>query len=601
MSIFQNLKIMKKQLFLLYTLLIFSSGSFLFAQAEINSKQLYKHVEFLASDSLKGRKPGTEESKIAAQYIASEFEKYGLKLLGENGFQYFEIKAGLKTGDNQLSVNRKSFDFGKDFTVLSYSENVEDEANIVFAGYGFNIDTDKLKWDDYHGVDAKDKWIMIFRGHPELDQRMSLFSTYSDERTKVLTAKDKGAIGVIFVSPSKMDKEDELIALQMGRGDVKSGLPVIHIKREVADLLLKNAETSVNVLEEKLNTERKANSFDCKTKAQVKTSVNYKMLQTQNVVAYMQGNAPKLKDEFIVVGAHYDHLGYGGPGSGSRRPDTIAVHNGADDNASGVASILEIAEKLASQSKEIKRSVLFIAFGAEEEGLLGSQYFVKHPLVELKQINAMLNFDMVGRMDKETGQLSVSGTGTSIEWESILADYQGSNGVKMTFSKEGFGPSDHASFYAQDIPVLFFYTNLHDDYHTPNDDVHLINAQGQEKVTKIGADIVFNLANRNENLHFQEAGPKKRTSSRGGLKVRLGIMPGFASNENNGLKVEGVSKDGPAEKAGLLKGDLIIAINGEKIQNIYDYMNRLKKFNPGDRISVDVVREGNKKLFIIDL
>ncbi|NJO89762.1 MAG: PDZ domain-containing protein [Chloroflexia bacterium] len=171
----------------------------------------------------------------------------------------------------------------------------------------------------------------------------------------------------------------------------------------------------------------------------------------------------------------------------------------------------------------------------------------------------------------------------------------------MVFSKEGFGPSDHASFYAQDIPVLFFYTGIHDDYHTPKDDVEFINSQGQEKVTKIGADIVFNLASRIENLHFQEAGPKERTSSRGGLKVRLGIMPGFASTENNGLMVEGVSKDGPAEKAGMLKGDLIIAINGEKIQNIYDYMNRLKKFIPGDRISVDVIRQEIKKVFVIDL
>jgi aminopeptidase YwaD len=592
---------MRKQIFLIFALSIITSGSFLFAQTEINSKQIYKHIEFLASDSLKGRQPGTKESKIAAQYIANEFKKYGLKLLGENGFQHFGIKAGLQTGDNWLIINKKSFDFGKDFTVLSYSENVENESDIVFVGYGFNIDTDKLKWDDYQDIDVKEKWVLIFRGHPELDQRMSSFSTYADERTKVLTAKDKGALGVIFTSPSKMDKEDELIPLKMGRGDVKSGLPVIHVKREIADLMLKNSGSTSSQLEEKLNTERKATSFNCKTKAKIKTGVDYKILQTQNVVAFIPGNDPELKNEYLVVGAHYDHLGHGGPGSGSRTPDTLAVHNGADDNASGVATILEIAEKLASQINTIKRSVLFIAFGAEESGLLGSQYFVNNPLVDLKQIKAMLNFDMVGRLDKESGQLSVGGTGTSTEWEGILADYQDDNGIKMAFSKEGFGPSDHASFYAQDIPVLFFNTGVHDDYHTPADDVEFINSQGQENITKIGADIVFNLATRSENLHFQEAGPKKRTSSRGGLKVRLGIMPGFASTENNGLKVEGVTKDGPAEKAGLLKGDLIIAINGGKIQNIYDYMNRLKKFSPGDRISVDVIREDQKKVFIIDL
>ncbi|NJO89760.1 MAG: hypothetical protein HC831_13035 [Chloroflexia bacterium] len=298
---------MKKQLLLFFALSIILPGSFLFSQKEINSKQLYKHVEFLASDSLKGRKPGTRESKIAAQYIAKEFKNYGLKLSGENGFQYFEIKAGLTTGNNQLIVNGKSLVFGDDFNVLSYSENVETEANLVFVGYGFDINTDKLKWNDYQDIDVKGKWTLIFRGHPELDQRMSSFSTYADERTKVLTAKDKGALGVIFVSPSKLDEKDELISLQMGRGDVKSGLPVIHVKREVADLLLKSTGSSVNELEEKLNSEKKANSFDCKTKAKIKTSVDYKMLQTQNVVAFIQGNDSKLKDEYIVVGAHYDH------------------------------------------------------------------------------------------------------------------------------------------------------------------------------------------------------------------------------------------------------------------------------------------------------
>ena len=591
----------KKILILLFTLLLTFPFSRLHSQAKISSQELHKHIKFLASDSLKGRKPGTKESKIAAHYIAKELKSYGLKPLGEDGFQYFKIKSGIETGDNQLNIAGEVFKFGKDFTVLSYSENVEAEAGILFLGYGFSIKTEKLNWNDYNGTDVSGKWVMILRGHPEPDKQMSMFSSYADERTKVLTAKDKGAIGVIFVSPEKMEAKDELIALKMGRGDVKSGLPVIHVKRETANYILKKTGNPIEALEKKLNTQKKASSFNCETKAKIKTEVDYKMLKTQNVVFLAEGSDPLLKNEYILIGAHYDHLGHGGPGSGSRRPDTLAIHNGADDNASGVATVLEIAEKLASLSKKMKRSVVFIAFGAEESGLLGSQHFVNNPLVDLKQIKAMFNFDMVGRLDKESNQLSVGGTGTAAEWESLLAEYQKRSGLKLAYSKEGFGPSDHASFYAQDIPVLFFNTGVHDDYHTPVDDTELINTEGQEILTKLGADFVFELTTRKENVKFQEAGPKERTSSRGGLKVRLGIMPGFASTENNGLKVEGVTKYGPAEKAGLQKGDLIIAINGEKIQNIYDYMNRLKKFKPGDRISVDILRTENKKVFIVDL
>ncbi|MDF1549232.1 MAG: M20/M25/M40 family metallo-hydrolase [Bacteroidales bacterium] len=590
---------MKLKFYILITLsLVLFLSHNLTGQEAITAKDLYKHIDFLASDSLKGRKPGTEESKIAAQYIADEFKHYGLKLLAKDGFQYFDVKSGVKPGDNYLKINGADVEPGKEYTVLSYSENVKSKSDILFLGYGFDINDDKLKWNDYQDVDVTDKWVVIFRGHPELDQRMSMFSNYADERAKILTAKDKGAIGVIFVSPAKMDEQDELIPLKMGRGDVKAGLPVIQVKRTIAEKIVNK---SISALENTLNDGRKPISFDCKSEIEIKTEVNYQVLKTQNVIGVIEGNDPVLKNEYILVGAHYDHLGIGGPGSGSRQPDTLAIHNGADDNASGVATILEIAQKLAAQSKKIKRSILFIAFGAEESGLLGSQYFANHPLVDLNKIDAMLNFDMVGRLNSTTNEVSVGGTGTAAEWETMLTDYQKNSPLKLAFSKEGYGPSDHASFYSQNIPVLFFNTGVHNDYHTPADDTEFINFDGQEKLTKMGADLVLQLSTQMEGLHFQESGPKKQTSSREGMKVRLGIMPGFASTDNNGLKVEGVTKDGPAEKAGLLKGDLIISINGEKIQNIYDYMNRLKKFNPGDRISVDVLRSEEKKVFIVDL
>jgi Zn-dependent M28 family amino/carboxypeptidase len=593
---------MNKILRIITIILFFISSSFLTnAQADITSKEIFDHIKFLASDSLKGRKPGTTESKIAAQYIIDEFAKAGLKKLGKDGFQYFEIKSGLKIGTNLLSIDGYNAEFKKEFTILPYSESSSIHANVVFAGYGFDIQDEKMKWNDYLNIDVKGKWVLILRGHPELEKRSSIFETFADERTKVLTAKDKGAAGVLFVSPVKMDENDELIALQMGRADVKSGLPVLQVKREIANRILSKSSKTIEELEKVLNENKLPSSFDSKTEISVTTENEFQMVKTQNVVALLEGNDPKLKKEFIIIGAHYDHLGFGGKNSGSRRPDTMAIHNGADDNASGVASILEIAEYLGSIKKKLKRSIVFIAFDAEEVGLLGSQFFANNPLLDIKQVKAMFNFDMVGRLNDQTKELSIGGTGTSLEWENILNSYQQKTDLKFAFSKEGLGPSDHASFYSLNIPVLFFMTGIHDDYHTPKDDVQFINTKGQEDVSLLGSQIIVQIVNQNTNLTFQEAGPKSRSDGRNGMKVKLGIMPGFASSENNGLKVEGVSKDGIADKAGILKGDLIIAINGENILNIYDYMNRLKKFNPGERISIDVLRGEEKKVFIVDL
>ncbi len=593
---------MKYNLRLINFLFFFVTVSYIAnGQAKITASEIGGHIGFLASDSLKGRKPGTSESKIAAQYICDEFSQAGLKKLGKDGFQYFEIKSGLKIGENTLSIDGFQVEFQKDFTVLPYSESANINSNVVFAGYGFDIQNDKINWNDYQGLDVKGKWVLILRGHPELDQRSSPFEALASDRAKVLTAKDKGAAGVVFVSAVKLDEKDELVPLKMGRADVKCGLPVLQVSREVANRIMAKSTKSIEELEKKLNEKRQPLSFDCNSIISAKTEIDFQMVKTQNVVALLEGNDPKLKNEYIIVGAHYDHLGYGGKDSGSRMPDTVAVHNGADDNASGVAGMIEMAEYLASVKKKLKRSILFIAFDAEEEGLLGSQYFANNPLIDIKQVKAMLNFDMIGRLNEETKELSIGGTGTSAEWENILNTFQQKSDMKFAYSKEGYGPSDHASFYSINIPVLFFTSGVHNDYHTPNDDAQFINSKGEEKISTLGAQIVFQLSTQKENLTFQEAGPKTRTGGREGMKVKLDIMPNFASSDNNGVRVDGVTKDGIAFKAGILKGDFIIGINGEKILNIYDYMNRLKKYKPGDRVSIDVLRGTENKVFIVDL
>ena len=309
-----------------------------------------------------------------------------------------------------------------------------------------------------------------------------------------------------------------------------------------------------------------------------------------------------MKNEYIIIGGHYDHLGMGGKNSGSRKPDTIAVHNGADDNASGVASVIEIAEKFASLKTPTKRSIIFIAFGAEEIGLLGSAYFTNNPLIDLSKIYAMLNLDMVGKLDKEKPTLTIAGTGTAIEFEEFLKKYDSKTNIKFALSASGFGASDHSSFYSKNIPILFFNTGAHQDYHTPEDDTEFINFEGQKQISDIIYEIAFELAESKETLTFQET---NESQSKGkysrNFKVTLGIMPGFGDTENKGLRVDGVSKGRPAEIGGMKKGDIITAIDGKPILNIYDYMERLGECKEGQIINVDVNRKDEKIVLRIQL
>lgn len=291
----------------------------------------------------------------------------------------------------------------------------------------------------------------------------------------------------------------------------------------------------------------------------------------------------------------------GGNGSGSRLMDSLAIHNGADDNASGVAGVMELASWLGSRKEGLKRSVVFVAFDGEELGLLGSRYFVDNPLIDLKSVMAMVNFDMIGRMKIDEPGVMIGGTGTSAESEQILSSLNAGN-IKMNFSPEGFGPSDHAAFYGENITVFFISTGAHEDYHTPDDDWDRINYEGEKDLLDICDQLVVTLADRSDPLTFQEAGPKQQEGRAGyRFKVTLGIMPDFTATTDGGLGVGGVKKDGPAYKGGILKGDVITAIDGLKVNDIYDYMNRLKKLQPGQRISVDVLRNNEKLVLIVQL
>jgi len=587
---------------ILFIILLFNICSFsIQAQDEITVKELESHLEYLASDDLKGRYPGTEGGLSAAQYINDQFREAGLTPLGEKGFQHFEVTTSVSLGeDNYLSINGVQAEVEEQYMPFSYSKSDKIDARVVFAGYGFEIDSDTLKWNDYQDVDVTGKWVILLRGDPEPDNTQSNFLAHSGDRDKVLAARDKGAAGVLFVSGPNWDAKDQLVSLYYDRSGSNAGIVVLNIKREMADLVLQRSGKTIKQLEKLLNTEKAPISFELDTEVSANAQINYDRVKTQNVVGLIEGSDPELKNEYIVIGAHYDHLGMGGWGSNSRDPDTIAVHNGADDNASGVAGVIEIAERLAANQKDLKRSIIAIAFGAEEMGLLGSKYFIDNPLVDKDKIVAMANFDMIGRLN-EAHVIMVGGSGTSVESEEIIkaagADFE----LELRLSPEGYGPSDHAPFYASNIPVFFINTGVHEDYHTPIDDIEFINFEGQQLVSDYSYALVFALANREGSLTFQEAGSKQggRRSMR--FKVTLGIMPDFTATDVKGLGVGGVRKDGPAFNSGMEKGDVIVALDGKPVNDIYDYMNRLKKLEPGQTVPVDVIRNGEKKVLLVQL
>ena len=570
---------------------------------DITISDLKQHVYFLASDSLKGRKPGTPEAKVAADYIRDQFVANGLQLLGDNGFQYFDVTVSVEPGSaNVFSVGKTTGIFDSTFQLMPFTSNGTLDAEVVFAGFGLDITQDSIQWNDYEGIDVTGKWVMVLRGDPEPDKEESVFANFGSDRDKALAAKDHHAAGILFVNGPQYGSGDQLMPQTFNRVTAGAGIMAINISQSLANQLLIETNLTISRIEDSIRSIMQPISFQLKMKAKATTDLQRVEVTTCNVVAMIPGSDPLLKDEYVVIGGHYDHLGFGGDGSGSRMPDTIAIHNGADDNASGVAAVLELAQWMSSQKEQLKRSVIFMAFGGEEMGLLGSQFFASNPLVGIKQVKMMLNFDMIGRLDAEKPSLMIGGTGTAVETEAFLKTREEGNAMGFTHSPEGYGASDHASFYGAGVPVLFFFTGAHQDYHTPFDDADRINYKGELAILDFAAPLIFELVNRTDALVYQEtAAPKQEGRNSRTLKVKLGIMPDFTNTENNGLGVGGVTAGGPASAAGMKKGDRITSLDGMEVTNIYDYMARLKKLKPGQRITVDIVRDGQKQVLIVAL
>ena len=561
----------------------------------ITTEELEKHIMYLASDDLAGRYPGTEGDSLAGAYIRDAFESYGLELLADNGYQYIDIVVEVELGENNMLMHgRQTYKIGEEFIPLSFTHNSKIEAQMVFAGYGIVVDHRDFKFDNYTGLDVSGKIVILLEGGPTVKEgEEDYFSGSISHRSKILSAKDRGAIGVILVAGEAFDPDDEL--LFTNRKEPSAGLPVIRVKQQVVNDFLEGSGQTVNKLESAFSS-GSSNGFALSSTVSIETDVVSKIAHTHNVLGLLNGKNGK-DGPLLVIGAHYDHLGMGGAGSGSRVPDTVATHYGADDNASGVAAIIEMAGELASQSDLLDCSILFIAFAGEEMGLLGSKYYVNNPLFPLEKVKTMINLDMVGRL-KEDNKIGAGGTGSALQFDSLISSVQ-TNGIQISSSPEGYGPSDHASFYGADIPVLYFSTGAHIDYHTPDDNVEKINYEGIIAVTSIIHDIVLDLASDME-ITYQVAGPKQQ-AARTKYKVTLGIMPDVTTNDNKGLRIEFTTPGRPAQLAGILKGDRIVKMNSLPVANIYDYMTRLQTLEEGQTVVVEVVRNEKTEILLVQL
>ncbi len=568
---------------------------------EITSEEIQLHINYLASDGLKGRDSGTKEIFEAANYIGEEFKSYGLEpLFNDTYFQEFSfIKSIELTDNNKLDLKVGSDNLyptlREDFITVPFSGNGKVDCNLVFSGFG--ISAPDLGYDDYEEIDVTGKIVVVMRNTPEPDIPHSEFDAYSPLRKKASVARDKGALGIIFVNPYDEHKvEDDLIEFEYDRGGAITDFPVVNVKRDLIEQLFNSDKINFEEYYHKIIKTKKPISFEFKNStASITTEINEIESISWNVGGYLKGNDPELKDEYIIIGAHFDHLGMGGDGS-LYRGDEPKIHNGADDNASGTTGVLELAERFSSEKDNIKRSVVFLAVSGEELGLLGSNYFVNNMPFPTEDAVTMINMDMIGRL--KDSSLIVYGTGTSSNWKNILNKHNNYR-FNLTFNDEGYGPSDHSSFYGKKIPVLFFFTGTHEDYHRPSDDSEKINSEGEEVILNYIFDVAIDIDQNPERPDYLLV-ERQESGKMFVRKVYVGTIPDFAGNVD-GYKISGVSEGGPAQIAGLQGGDIIIEFGGRKISNIYDFTYALADFVPGDIVDVIVKRGEEEITFTVEL
>jgi len=548
------------------------------------------HVRYLASPELKGRATGSPELEKAAHYIAKQYREFGLKPAdGKN----FEVSFPVALGAHMGAKNHLKFtDAGaagtlaasKDFLPLSFSSSGEARGEVIFAGFG--VTDKKSGYDDYQGVDATGKFVLILRHEPNENPHQDHVS-FAD---KAVNAKMHGARGVILINDTgRHEGADDLGKFTDASGPKDAGVLFVRMKFATAEGWMKAEGQDLHAVEKEIDGGHPHSFAMAKLKVDLSVDVRTETKVVHDVAAYWPGET----DEYVVIGAHYDHLGLGD--EHSLAPSQMGtIHPGADDNASGTAGVIELARWASHESKQ-KRGILFLNFAGEELGLLGSEWYVNHPVLPLEKATAMINMDMIGRIRE--GKIYLSGSGTGSTFPKLLEEMKPPIGLSVDMAeKAGYGSSDHTSFTTKGVPVLFFFSGLHADYHKPSDTADKIDAPAAAKLLDYIADLTTHLENEPRPQYQRVAAPAAPVGSGGGSGYgpAFGSIPDF-NEPPKGVRFADVRDGTPAAKAGLKAGDILIEFDGKDIANLYDFTYALRAHKAGDLVLVKVIR-GDKTI-----
>ena len=576
------------------------------ATAVVDPNAYLEDVKYLASPALKGRATGSPELEKAGAFIAAKFQSFGLKPAdGKSFYQAFEVTTDARLG----KANRFHYsDAGRttllhypdDFIPFNFSSSGKLAGPVVFAGYG--ITAPEYGYDDYAGVDVKGKIVLVLRHEPqEFDEKSPFegksFTQHSQFASKATNAKLHGAIGVILINDrgNHRNEEDKLEQFGGAAGPANAGIPFVQLRADKVEPWFTAAGKNLDTLMAEIDRGLKPQSFAFPDSLQVDANLDLEraVKTVHNIAGYLPGET----DEYVVMGAHYDHLGLGG--QYSLAPSQVGtIHPGADDNASGTAGVIELARWFSTQPKQ-KRGILFLTFAGEELGLLGSSFYVTHPDYPLAKAVAMINMDMIGRIRNEKVYIGGAGTGSTLRpmLDSVKAKY----GLNLDYSDtSGYGSSDHTSFTTKEVPVLFFFSGLHSDYHKPSDTWDKIDAPDAAKLLQLVADVTDHLREDPVRPQFVRIAPSSghgegpvgsSAANVSGYGPYFGSVPDFGEGIT-GVKFSDVTPNSPAAKAGLKADDVMVEFDGKPIQNLYDFTYALRAKMPGDVVKVKVLRAG---------
>lgn len=579
----------------------------LYAQAPAATPSRTKeYVTTLASDQLEGRLSGSVGEQRASDYLVSQLRRIGAQPVpGQTGFTVpFEFTAGTRDGGSwlRLGANGQRYDQRKDVQALSFSDNLDvTNAPVVFAGYGIVVpESQNFPYDSYATLDVKDKVVVVLRYFPEDAEQKTkgILSRYSDLRYKAMAARQHGAKALLVVAGPNSPNAGEIIPMSFDTALSGSGIPAASISGAVADAMFRTlgdpAKTLAAAQKSLDDANPHATGFALPNLiVSIHTDVVREKRTGHNVVAYLPatGNTANVEKPWVAVGAHYDHLGHGENGSSlAEKTDIGKIHYGADDNASGSAAVLAVAERLSKQPRT--RNVMLAFWSGEELGLIGSNAYVNKPVLPLDRLAAYVNFDMVGRM--VDNKLSMQATGSSPVWNRLVEQANVAAGFDLQIQPDPFQPTDVASFNQVSVPSLNFFTGTHTDYHKPSDTADKINYEDLDRIVDFAAVIVKRLGDAPDAPVFTKVEQSSEQGTRSGVRIFTGTVPDY-STEVKGLLLSGVIGGGPAEQAGMAKGDVIVEIAGQTIANIYDYTYALEVLKIGQPVKVVYQRNGERR------